>query len=309
MTMNGLRVVKTSGINILKGAAVALASLAGLMVGGMLTRALNLPPVGLPAFMNMALVMPLMLLSELLLAVVLGECFQRLYQAYWQRLLALWLCHYLLYSALNTLDGMLFTTVSNLGTGLVGNLFPALFAAAVIAWLWRPGAGPSPERGSLRDYITARRPADWIWRFALAWLCFPPLYYLVGRVVAIYTLSYYQNHASDLGLTLNLTLGSLMAMQVLRGALFLLAVLPIIMSWKGSRTGLWLQVGLVIFAQIVIQELLQGYWLPFWAVRVPHGLELLVDSFVQAFVYASLLFRPVPSTESAPAGRQLQAAV
>ena len=258
--------------------------------------------------MNMALVMPLMLLSEMVMAVVLGECFQRLYRSYWQRLLGLWLCHYLLYSALNTLDAFLFTTLTNLGTSFVSNLFPALAAAAVIAWLWRPAAGSANERRSLGDYFSARRPVDWAWRFALAWLCFPPLYYLAGRVVSVFTLSYYQNRSSDLGLTLNFTLAGLMSMQVLRGALFLLAVLPIILAWRGTRMALWLQVGLIIFAQIAIQTVLQAHWLPFLAVRVPHGLELLVDSFVQAGVYAWLLF-PARSTVAAPAGRQLPAMV
>ena len=309
--MNGLRLLKTGGIDILKGCAVAMAGFVGLMVGSMVSRALSLPPVALPAYANMALLVPLMLLSEVNMAVLLGECFQRLYPAYWQRLLGLWLCHYVLYYALNSLDAFLFTTMTNLGTGFVSNIFPALAAAAVVAWLWRPASGAAPQRRTIAEYLSLRRPADWAWRFAIAWLCFPPIYYLAGRVVAIFTLSYYQNHGADLGLTLNLTLGSLMAMQVLRGALFLLAVLPLILAWKGPRTGLWLQVGLVIFVQIAIQELLQATWLPFLAVRIPHGLELLVDSFVQAGVYAWML---VPARVSAAApeaalpARQPQAA-
>jgi hypothetical protein len=295
--MNGLRILKTSGLNLVKGGAVALVSFAGLIVGGMVTRALNLPAAGVPAFINLSLVMPFMLLSELTMAIVLGECFQRLYQSYWQRLLCLWLCHYLLYSALNTLDALLFTTLTNLGTSFVSNLFPALFAAALTALLWRPAAGRAADSRSLAAYFSIRRAGEWAWRFAAAWLCFPLIYYLAGRVVAVFTLRYYQDPSLNLGLTLNLTLESLMAMQVLRGALFLLAVLPIILAWRGTRTALWLQVGLVIFAQIAIQTILQATWLPFLEVRVPHGLELLVDSFAQAGVYAWLLF---PRQSAAP---------
>jgi hypothetical protein len=245
----------------------------------------------MPAYMNLSTLMPLMFVSEMVMAMALGECFQRLYRSFWQRLLWLGLCHYLLYSALNTLDAFLFTTFTNLGTGFVSNLFPALFTAAAIALLWRPAAGSLTDQPSLAAYLSTRRPGDWAWRFAAAWLCFPPIYYLAGRGVAIFTLSYYQDPSHSLGLTLNLTLGSLMAMQVLRGALFLLAVLPIIVAWRGTPRGLWLAVGSVIFVQIAIQTIVQAYWLPFVAVRIPHGIELLVDSFAQAAVYAWALKR------------------
>jgi hypothetical protein len=289
LTMNGLQLIKTGGVNLLKGGAAAVAAFVGLMVGGLATRALNLPAMSMPDYMNLSTLMPLMFVSEMVMAVALGECFQRLYRGFWPRLLFVWLCHYLLYSALNTLDAFLFTTYTNLGSGFVSNLFPALFAAAAITLLWRPAAGSTVERPSLAAYLSTRRPRDWAWRFAAAWLCFPVIYYLAGRGVAVFTLSYYQDPSHSLGLTLNLTLGSLMAMQVLRGALFLLAVLPIIVAWRGTPRGLWLTVGAVIFVQIAIQTMVQAYWLPFVAVRIPHGVELLVDSFAQAAVYAWLL--------------------
>jgi hypothetical protein len=110
---------------------------------------------------------------------------------------------------------------------------------------------------------------------------------------------------------LNFTLEGLLAMQVLRGALFLLAVLPITFAWRDTRTTLWLRLGTVIFVQIAMQTILQACWLPLVAVRIPHGIELLVDSFALAYLYAMFLF--VPSTAvprlnaerslNAPAGR------
>ena len=89
---------------------------------------------------------------------------------------------------LNTLDAFLFTTYTNLGTSFISNLFPALFAAAIIALLWRPAAGQTAERRSLAAYVSTRRPGDWVWRFVAAWLCFPPIYYVAGRGAAFFTL-------------------------------------------------------------------------------------------------------------------------
>jgi hypothetical protein len=290
--MNQLKFLKGAGIDVLRGATAALVSIVGMGIGGIVTSALNLPTPAMPANVNLSTLMPLMFLSGILIAIALGECFRNLYDNYWQRLLALWLCNYLLYYLLNTLDAFLFTTMTNLSTGLVANLFPALFLSAMIAWLWKPGVEDSTDHHTMLEYFSARKPRDWAWRFLLAWLIFPPVYYLAGRVVALFTLRYYTDPSLGTGLTLNLTIGSLLAMQVLRGALFLLAVLPIIFAWRSTRTTLWLWLGTVIFIQIAMQILLQAYWLPLLAVRIPHGIELLVDSFIQAYFYALLLYVP-----------------
>src|SRR5512138_1703004 len=179
--MNWIQFLKRGGINVLKGVAVALASVVGLVIGGIVTQALNMPTPVMPANVNLATLMPLMFLSEILIAIVLGECFQKLYQKFWQRLLVLWLCNYLLYYLLNTLDALFFTTMTNLGTGIVSNLFPALFASASIALLWKPGPGNLTDNRNLMDYFSTHKPGDWTWRFVLAWLIFPPIYYLAGR--------------------------------------------------------------------------------------------------------------------------------
>jgi hypothetical protein len=293
MIMNWIQFLKRGGINVLKGIAVALASVVGLVIGGIITSALNMPIPVLPANVNLAALLPLMFLSKILIAIVLGECFQRLYPKFWQRLVLLWLCNYLLYYLLNTLDALFFTTMTNLGTGIVSNLFPALFASATITVLWKPRPGNLSERRNMLDYFSTRKPGDWAWRFVLAWLIFPPIYYLAGRVVALFTLRYYTDPSLNTGLTLNnFTIESLMTMQVLRGALFLVAVLPIIIAYRGTRTTLWLWLGSVIFIQIAIQTILQAYWLPLLAVRIPHGIELLVDSFAQAYLYALFLYAP-----------------
>ncbi len=308
--MNAIQLLKRLGLDLLKGVGVAVAYFVGLIIGGMVTRALGLPAVEMPAsMMNLSVLMPRLFISEVLIAMILGECFGRLFEKYWQRAGLLWLCHYVLYAMVNTLDAFLYTTYGNLGTSFVSSLFPTLFAAAVLAWLWRPTKDPATARPSLAAYFSARPPADWGWRFVAAWLCFPPIYYLAGRVVAIFTLSYYQDQSHQLGLTLNLTLESMLAMQVLRGALFLLAVLPMILAWRGSRKALWLQVGLVIFVQVAIQTILQAYWMPLAAVRLPHGLEMLADSFAQAAVYAWLLLPPPAVAAVTEARRQTQPAL
>ena len=176
--LNANKILKRGGADLLKGAIATLASLLGLVIGGMLAGWLNLPTPDL------------------------------------------------LYYALNLLDGLLFTPMPNMSTGFFSVLFPTFFAAAVIAWL-----------------------------------IYPPIYYLIGRVAALFTLNYYQDPSLNLGLTLP-PLGTLLLMRVRRGALFLQAVIPILCAWQSGRSGLWSWVGMLIFIQIANQAIVQACWLP-----------------------------------------------
>jgi hypothetical protein len=285
--LKAIEILKRGGADLLKGAVAALASLVGLMVGGVVAGLLHLPSAALPAYMSMSILMPLMIISEISIAIVLGECFQRLNWSFWPRLLAIGMNHYLLYYALNLLDGLLFTPMPNMSTGFFSDLFPAFFAAMVIAWLWRPKTEIIQAGKIVATFFSGRQRSDWAWRLLVAWMIYPPIYYLIGRIAALFTLHYYQDPSLNLGLTLP-AVSTLLLMQVLRGLLFLLAVAPILCLWRGGRSGLWLWVGLVIFVQIANQIIVQAYWLPL-GLRIPHAIELLVDSFLQAGFYVWLL--------------------
>ena len=302
--MNATEIIKRAGMDLLKAAIASLASLLGLVIGGMAAGWLKLPTPTIPAYMSIAILMPLMVISEISIAIVLGECFQMLKWSFWPRWLAIGINHYLLYNALNLLDGLLFTPMPNMSTGIFSDLFPAFLSAAVIAWLWRPKTGTIPAGKILVTYFFGRQWFEWAWRLLVAWLIYPPIYYLIGRLAALFTLHYYQDPSLNLGLTLP-DVNTLLLMQVLRGALFLLAVMPILWAWRAGRSGLWLWVGLVIFIQIANQVIVQAYWLPL-GLRIPHAIELMVDSFLQAGVYVWLLF-PSPAGSSQRASKRMPA--
>jgi hypothetical protein len=286
--MKAIEIVKRSGLDLLKGTAVALVSFLGLLIGGMVSNMLHLPSPIIPAYMSMTTLVPLMIISEISIAIVLGECFQSLNWSFWPRLLAIGINHYLLYYVLNLLDGLLFTPMPNMSTGFFSDLFPAFFAAAVIALLWRPKTGTLPASKIMGTFTSGRARSEWRWRLLVAWLIYPPIYYLIGRIAALFTLHYYQDPSLNLGLPLP-DLSTLLLMQVLRGALFLLAGTPILFAWRGGRRGLWLWVGSVIFVQIANQVVVRAYWLPL-GLRIPHTIELLVDSFLQAGLYVWLIY-------------------
>lgn len=278
--------LKRLGFDLLKGAAAALAGLVGMVVGGMAATLVGLPESGVPAYMDIARVLPLMFLSGIPVAILLGECFRRLYGNYGLRVFFIFMCQYILYYLLNLLDGLLFSPLPNMTTAFFADVVPALLSALVIAALWRPAAGAAFSADPARALLPGQRGARAA-RIAAAWLAFLPIYYLIGLVVGQFTKSYYEDPSHSLGLVLP-PLSVILIMQIARGGLFLLAVLPVIYAWRGSRANLWLWTGSLIFFQIAAAVLFQAYWLPA-AVRIPHALELLVNSFLQAGVYVLLL--------------------
>jgi hypothetical protein len=264
-------------VTLLKGIAAALAGFAGLIIGGLVATLVGLPPVGVPEFLDTTKVMPLMILSAIPACILLGESFRRVPLRYGPRALASAACFYVLFYAANLLDGLLFNPLPNMSTAFFSNVFPSLATGFVVAAMWKPAAlPPRPER------------PDWLFaRIAIASLAYVPIYYVMGLLVAPFTRGYYEDPAHQLGLVLP-PLSAILLMQVPRGALFLLAVLPLQLGWRGSRISLWLCTGSLIFSHVAASVLFQSYWLPA-AVRVPHSLELLVDSFLQAGLYALLL--------------------
>lgn len=299
--MNMIKLLQRVGMDILKGAAASLVFFLGLVIGGLVTGLLHLPSPEMPANTSLAALLPLMLISGISIAIVLGECFQGLNWSFWPRVLVIGVSNYLLYYLLNILDGLLFTPLPHMTTGIVSDLFPAFFGAVVIAGLWRPKIDAIPAGKIITAFFSTRPWSAWTWRLLIAWLIYPPIYYLIGRIAALFTLHYYEDPSLNLGLTLP-SLSTLMLMQILRGLLFLLAVASILLSWRGSRTGLWGWAGSVIFIQIANQIIVQAYWLPL-GLRIPHAIELLVDSFVQASFYVWLLFLvPVSSAQPAMKG-------
>jgi len=68
----------------------------------------------------------LMLISGTMIAIALGECFQNLNWNFRPRVLAIGLCNYLLYYLLNLLDGLLFTPLPRMTTGISFGSLPHL---------------------------------------------------------------------------------------------------------------------------------------------------------------------------------------
>jgi hypothetical protein len=86
-------------------------------------------------------------------------------------------------------------------------------------------------------------------------------------------------------------LGQILSVQFVRSVLFLLASLPVLAAWHGSRLRLALALGAAHFVMVGLFGMLQAYWLPA-PMRLIHTAEILVDSVTYAAVLVVLLVRP-----------------
>lgn len=271
-----------------KGLLAGLAWQVGLIVGSVVAPLLGLEVPPAPPGVDPALILPLGILVGIPVAIVLGELSRRLQQPFVPRVLTLFLFNYLVYGLGQVLEQILFTATATLGFGSVSNLFQAALLALAVGALWRPAQTERTFRRALPQFFGARRPADWAWRLFAAWLIYLPIYWGMGRLVSPFVAPLYA--ATEFGLALPET-AAMVDMQYLRGVLYLLAVLPIIVLWPGSRQSLWLWIGSAILIQIAATPILLAYWYPL-SFRLAHALELAVDSFAQAYLYAQLLFVP-----------------
>jgi hypothetical protein len=114
---------------------------------------------------------------------------------------------------------------------------------------------------------------------------FMPIYYLFGRLVIPFTRSYYEQGMYGLEIP---SPDRLLVILFVRSVLFLVACLPILIAWQGSKWNLAWRLGSALFYLVGFQTLLIANWMP-WALRLPHMIEILFDEFVYAGALAWLL--------------------
>ena len=131
-----------------------------------------------------------------------------------------------------------------------------------------------------------------------AWLSFPLAYYVFGMLLMAlcpWCLEYYLGSVPGLRIPGPATV---LAVQLLRGGLFLVVTWPVIATWSGTRLSLAVKLGLAYTVLVGLFGLVQAPWMPF-NMRVAHGLEIMADSFAHAALLVVLLVPPRAGREGA----------
>jgi hypothetical protein len=125
------------------------------------------------------------------------------------------------------------------------------------------------------------------WRIVAAGLSWPVIYFFFGMCIAPIVTPYYRAGIAGLRIP---PLHVVIEAQLLRSILFLVATLPFVALWKGSRRNLWLALGIAHAFTVGLYGIAGGPFLP-TILRVTHGIEMTCDAFAYAAVLV-LLFTP-----------------
>jgi hypothetical protein len=257
---------------------------------------MGIPAPSLPPGTDAATLGLYQLIVSPILAGTLAFVSCRLAGGFPARWLMLALLSWIAYSANTYLEAAIFTAYEAASSyTLVMQLIATALCSAVVAWLFPPGDRDASARIEFRVFAGQYSPAQWAWRLVAALLAFPVAYILFGLLARPFVVSYYEQQMA--GLTLP-GWGAIAPTLLLRSLLFLLACLPVLIAWQGSRLHLFITLGGALFMLVGGLYMLQSYWFP-TTMRVVHGLEILADSFVYAAVIVALLTRDRSSGWSA----------
>jgi hypothetical protein len=200
----------------------------------------------------------------------------------------------------NTIEASIFTTIGGEPTMVVTMLSLSLFVAVVVALLFSNREGRKSFSGGFRRFFNHRTAGQWIIRFSWVVLAFPVIYFFFGMPVGLIVGKFYQNQSFGLQMP---SLNVVISVQFVRSFIALLAVLPLLVIWPGSRQRFAWIFGLNLFVVAGLYGLIQAYWMP-WTLRSIHTVELLLDSVAYGWLVAALLLpratahNPVPVEET-----------
>jgi len=248
------------------------------VVSGALIGALHLKPPVVGWSTTPAAMLAWMSLGSLVLIVGLMPIALGIGGSFSVRCFALVMLLFLANAVNQVLELSIFSTIGGFGFLLAQYIIAFFLTAAALAWAFGAhDAVPSLPRMPF---------SSWTWRVLAAWLAFPVIYLAFGMCVGPFVVPYYKTGV--LGLIIP-PLDVIMRMQLLRSFLFLVASLPVILLWTGSRRRLIFALGLAHSSLVGLYGLSQAYWMPS-ILRELHSIEIVADSFVYALVVAWLFF-------------------
>jgi hypothetical protein len=292
--VNTKTIVSFVGATVLGG----VAAYAGTILGGLLAGLIGLPTPSLPPGSDMTTLGQYMLLTSPLVAATLALVSRGLSGGFLARWLNLSLLTWIAYGVNTYLEATLVTTLSAASPFVViTTLASSLSCSAVVAWLCPPAHAGDSFWVRAQAFFAGRSVGQWAWRLLAALAAFPAAYIVFGMLVEPFVIEYYREQYA--GLTAP-TWGQIIPILLARSLLFLVACLPMLITWQRSRLSLFIVLGAALFMLVGGVYMLQSYWLPA-SMRFAHSLEIMADSFVHAGALVYLLVKGPAGVAARPA--------
>lgn len=204
-----------------------------------------------------------------------------------------WLAIYVIQLLNPVLEGFFFTTMfadapEMLAGALVFGLVLTAPAAIGAGVLFKPvDTNPLGFREALRQLPNRPHGLGLLARIALASVIWATIYLVNGAIVSPWVLPYYTTESVGFNLALP-SAEHLVILQIVRGILYVVALLPVIL-WSSLKT---LHLSLALAGLLYVAGALAIFVIsdqfPLF-LRVVHGLELAVDSLLAAFAFVFTL--------------------
>jgi hypothetical protein len=265
----------------------SLAFILGAVMGGTVAMLLGLQQPSMPEGVDRSLAFLLLLLESPVMVLALAVVARGLGGGLLPRAIALSFFTWVVYTLNTAIESLAFTSTTVEGAlfTTISFLLPCIFCATTAAWLFPPVEKELSLATMAREFFGGRAAGAWAWRVAVAAVVFVPIYLVFGSLVAPLTAQHFQESAYGLRPPGQ---EEILLVLLVRSGLFVLACLPIIITWQRSRLSLFLNLGFALFVLVGFLYMLGAYYMPL-AVRVPHTLEILADSFSYAGLLVVLL--------------------
>ncbi len=203
------------------------------------------------------------------------------------RFLAIFVPFFWINAGSNTLELMFFSTYAApavIGTW-IDTIVEALLIVGVFVWLL-PAAEKYRGAPGLLTILGQRPLGSWIWRSLLVGVLYVPTYWTFGALIYPIVKPYYNNPAYGLKLvTPNFWV--LLVLELVRGLLYVVALLPVLAVTRGSRWQTWLYVFVFIGMFNAWQLVVNLTWPA--QLRLGHAAEITGDVLVQSLCFCWLL--------------------
>ena len=229
---------------------------------------------------------------DFVIGIAMGFVFGMIFtQLYYRRLVRIgigWLMLFVVQWLTTMIEGYIFTTVLTEPLLLAAAMFGLLVSflhALFISFLFSPHTTDKSLQNEFKNYFGERPWFHWFWRFAGTAILYLVIYYGIGTLISPLVLPFYLDMGTDLTIP---PVGLILVVEVSRGFLYILALLPILVSLQIENKKRYLLLAFALYLPSIAIFLPN----PTYAVllRIIHGLfEILVDSLLFIAVMIFLL--------------------
>ncbi len=277
--------IATIGQYFWKIAVSAFAYAIGLIVSRITFSLLNLLPPRMPQQADESTAGYYLFAGSFILAAGITPLVKKIPGSSWLRWLIVTAFLYISFGINNPLEDSIYSTAEGALMMIPILLLPCVVLAGALVFLFTPPQKAVDFMEASLRFFKARSSGEWTWRILAAIAAFPLVYFVFGIAVSPLVADYYRQGVADLILP---NVGTILFTEFVRSGLYLLAALPVLIVWNGSKRELIVNLGLALAVLGATFEIVLAFQLP-PVLRVIHSLEIFTDAFVYSYLLVTFV--------------------